>query len=77
MQRDPDPAAVAIVVGGLRAYRWLVSPFLGAACRFDPTCSEYAERAVRRHGILRGTWLALRRLARCHPFHAGGLDPVP
>lgn len=56
--------------------RWL-SPLKPASCRFAPTCSQYAAEAVARHGALRGTWLAVRRLARCHPFDAGGIDPVP
>lgn len=58
-------------------YRRLVSPLLPAACRFYPSCSAYAETALRRHGATRGTWLTARRLARCHPFHPGGIDPVP
>jgi uncharacterized protein len=58
-------------------YRRLVSPVLPAACRFYPTCSEYAIGALRRHGPVRGSWLAVRRLAKCHPFHEGGFDPVP
>jgi hypothetical protein len=61
----------------LRAYRYLVSPLLGNHCRFHPSCSEYAQDAVREHGAGRGAWLALRRVARCHPFNAGGFDPVP
>lgn len=61
----------------VRAYRLLVSPMLPAACRFHPSCSAYAETAVSRHGAARGAWLAARRVARCHPFHPGGIDPVP
>jgi putative membrane protein insertion efficiency factor len=61
----------------LRSYRVLVSPLFAGSCRFEPSCSRYAEEAVRRHGTVRGLWLTLRRLARCHPFHAGGYDPVP
>lgn len=61
----------------LRGYHRLVSPALPAACRFHPSCSSYAATAVERHGPLRGGWLATRRLLRCHPFHPGGIDPVP
>ncbi|MFI5120363.1 MAG: membrane protein insertion efficiency factor YidD [Thermoanaerobaculia bacterium] len=65
------------VAGILGVYKRVVSPLLPPACRFTPTCSEYAREAVTRHGIWRGLALAVRRLARCHPFHAGGADPVP
>jgi uncharacterized protein len=58
-------------------YQRLISPALPRRCRFEPTCSAYAAEAVREHGALRGLGLALRRIARCHPFNAGGLDPVP
>jgi len=61
----------------LTGYRRCVSPFLRPSCRFYPSCSAYALEAVRVHGAVRGSWLAARRLSRCHPFHAGGLDPVP
>jgi putative membrane protein insertion efficiency factor len=61
----------------IRAYQLAISPLLGARCRFYPSCSQYALEAVQAHGCLRGGALALRRLARCHPFHAGGYDPVP
>ena len=61
----------------LRVYRWTISPLLGPRCRFHPSCSEYAEEAIRRHGALRGGRLALRRVLRCHPWHPGGYDPVP
>jgi hypothetical protein len=61
----------------VRVYQRLVSPMLPAACRFYPSCSSYAATAVERHGPLRGGWLTARRLLRCHPFHPGGIDPVP
>ncbi|MCB1865081.1 MAG: membrane protein insertion efficiency factor YidD [Chromatiales bacterium] len=61
----------------IKLYRLLLSPFVGQHCRFHPTCSHYAEEAVHTHGALRGTWLAIRRLGRCHPWAEGGLDPVP
>jgi putative membrane protein insertion efficiency factor len=61
----------------LGAYRRLVSPLLPPACRFYPSCSAYAAEAVRRHGALRGSFLAVKRLARCHPLCDGGIDPVP
>jgi len=61
----------------IRLYQWIVSPHLGARCRFYPSCSQYALDAVTRFGVVRGGWLAARRLARCHPWHAGGFDPVP
>jgi hypothetical protein len=61
----------------IRVYQLTLSPLLGPACRFYPSCSEYAIQAITRHGPLRGMWYALRRLLRCHPFHQGGFDPVP
>ncbi|HEY6863094.1 MAG TPA: membrane protein insertion efficiency factor YidD [Burkholderiales bacterium] len=61
----------------LRAYRYAVSPMLGLQCRFHPSCSAYALEAIEHWGALRGSWLAIRRLARCHPWHPGGHDPVP
>ena len=61
----------------IRAYRYLLSPFLGQNCRFYPTCSQYAETAVETHGLFRGSILALRRICRCHPWHPGGVDKVP
>ena len=71
---DAPARALAGVFG---AYKRFLSPLLPPACRFTPTCSEYAREAVSRHGVRRGLALAVRRLARCHPFHAGGSDPVP
>ncbi|ABC84122.1 membrane protein insertion efficiency factor YidD [Anaeromyxobacter dehalogenans] len=61
----------------VRIYQRLVSPLLPPACRFYPSCSAYAVTALQRHGALRGSWLTVRRLCRCHPFHPGGVDPVP
>jgi len=61
----------------VRAYRLLISPVLAPACRFYPTCSEYAEQALCRHGALRGSWLTAGRILRCGPWHEGGCDPVP
>jgi uncharacterized protein len=67
----------AALRAALRGYRLLVSPLLPRACRFHPSCSEYAEEALARHGAWRGTWLAARRVCRCAPWHPGGYDPVP
>ena len=61
----------------VRAYRLVISPFLGANCRYQPTCSVYALEALERHGALKGGWLALRRMARCHPWGGSGIDNVP
>jgi putative membrane protein insertion efficiency factor len=61
----------------VRGYQWCVRPLLPRACRFHPSCSEYADEAIARHGAWRGGWLALRRLLRCGPWHPGGVDPVP
>jgi putative membrane protein insertion efficiency factor len=58
-------------------YRYTLSPMLGPCCRFYPTCSAYALEALQEHGLVRGSWLALKRIARCHPWHQGGVDPVP
>ncbi len=61
----------------VRGYQIAISPLLPPACRYTPTCSQYAVEALDRHGALKGSWLAVRRLARCHPFRPGGFDPVP
>lgn len=65
------------MVGALRFYRALLSPLLPPSCRFAPSCSTYAAEAISRYGALRGAWLAVCRLLRCHPFSPGGFDPVP
>ena len=67
----------SLVKGAIRFYQLALSPLVGPACRFHPSCSQYALEAVSRFGVLRGGWLAVRRLARCHPFNPGGYDPVP
>ncbi|RKN14682.1 membrane protein insertion efficiency factor YidD [Micromonospora musae] len=73
----PRSLAARVLIGPIIAYRRWISPALPARCRFYPSCSAYALEAVSRHGAVRGTWLAVRRLLRCHPFHPGGHDPVP
>jgi len=65
------------LVLSIRGYQLWISPLLPAACRYYPTCSAYAIEAIEKHGALSGSWLALRRIARCHPFRPGGYDPVP
>ncbi|HRO63994.1 membrane protein insertion efficiency factor YidD [Thermomonas sp.] len=66
-----------LLIALLRGYKRWISPLLGQRCRFAPTCSEYAMEALARFGVVKGGWLAMRRVGRCHPFHPGGHDPVP
>ncbi len=66
-----------VLVALIRAWRFPISPLYGQVCRYHPTCSAYALEAVTEHGAVRGTWLAVRRIVRCHPWAAGGYDPVP
>ena len=61
----------------IRLYQWVISPFIGSCCRFEPSCSEYAIEALRVHGIFKGSWLALKRVSRCNPLAECGYDPVP
>jgi putative membrane protein insertion efficiency factor len=67
----------ALALALITAYQKLLSPMLPRSCRFYPSCSEYAKQAIQKYGIVRGGWLALKRIARCHPGNPGGLDPVP
>ena len=66
-----------VLIAPIRLYQLVISPLLPKRCRFYPTCSQYAIEALRRHGAIKGTWLAVKRIAKCHPFHPGGVDPVP
>lgn len=67
----------SLLLGLIRAYQLLLSPFFGSRCRFYPTCSSYAREAIEVHGALLGSWLTLKRIVRCGPWHPGGVDPVP
>lgn len=66
-----------LLIGLIRFYQLVLSPFMGNQCRFTPTCSQFAREAVEKHGAIKGSWLAIRRISRCHPWHPGGHDPVP
>ncbi|TKB51892.1 membrane protein insertion efficiency factor YidD [Ferrimonas aestuarii] len=66
-----------LLIGLIRLYQKWISPLLGPNCRFQPTCSHYAIEAIKVHGCFKGSWLALRRIVKCHPLHPGGRDPVP
>jgi putative membrane protein insertion efficiency factor len=65
------------LVAAIRGYQYAIRPLIGANCRFYPSCSEYAREAIERHGAAAGSWLAARRIVKCHPYHPGGYDPVP
>jgi len=72
-----DRLARALPLGLIRLYQLTLSPWLGRACRYEPTCSHYAAEAIERFGVLRGVWLAVKRIGRCHPWGRSGYDPVP
>ncbi len=66
-----------VVIFFINCYKVMLSPFLGYNCRFYPSCSSYAQEAIASHGVIKGSYLAIRRISRCHPWHEGGVDPVP
>jgi len=67
----------SLALAMIRFYKRFISPILPSACIYEPTCSVYTYQAIERYGVIRGSWLGMKRIARCHPFHAGGYDPVP
>jgi len=66
-----------VLIAGIKVYRFTLSPFIGQHCRFTPSCSQYATEAIEQYGSIKGSWMAAKRLSKCHPFHTGGWDPVP
>ncbi len=70
-------AMTSVFIAVIKAYQLALSPFFGQQCRFTPSCSHYAIMALQTHGVLKGMWLTVKRLSRCHPWHTGGHDPVP
>ena len=77
MQKALQSISTSLLILLVRIYRWVISPLFPPVCRFQPTCSQYAIEAIARFGAVRGSWLAMRRVTRCHPWHPGGYDPVP
>ncbi len=71
----PGRLAGAVIIGAIHIYQRILSPFLGNACRFEPTCSRYMVGAIEKYGVMRGVWKGLGRIGRCHPWHPGGVDP--
>ncbi|AWL13460.1 Putative membrane protein insertion efficiency factor [Saliniradius amylolyticus] len=76
MEKTQSPLQVG-AIALIRGYQRLISPLLGPHCRFTPSCSQYAIEAIKVHGLLRGSWLSVKRILKCHPLHPGGQDPVP
>jgi putative membrane protein insertion efficiency factor len=66
-----------VAMGLIVVYQWVISPLIGPACRYEPSCSEYTRQAIEKYGVGRGAWMGMKRIGRCHPFHPGGYDPVP
>lgn len=73
----PRPTMRRLAISLIRGYRYLLSPLLGDCCRFHPSCSQYGEEAIAKHGFAKGSWLTVKRLSKCHPLHPGGIDWVP